>query len=296
MDRPPLTAPLVPETPRAGPSGNLGRLAFGFLIVCVASGVALAPFFSPAHALDSLERLQGGVPWGFFLRALHAYSGFGLLLATLGHLVQVLASGSERRLPAGRWWRSVLLLPLVVAALLGGFVLRADAEAAAALSVWRSILGSVPAAGAELSALAVGIGVGDLGTVALHHAGTLTIVIWLFTSEHAERLLPDRRSTILAGLVSAAFAGAVPLSLGAPPGSAPVGRLLLSPWYLLGLQGALVDLPAAAGWLVPLLLVGTLGLVRHAGPRGRRLLVGLLAAGALADLAWTLRLLLLGRR
>src|SRR6266498_6040620 len=32
---------------KAVPSGNLGRLAFGFLAVCVASGIALTPFYSP---------------------------------------------------------------------------------------------------------------------------------------------------------------------------------------------------------------------------------------------------------
>src|SRR6266542_2471631 len=157
---------------KAVPSGNLGRLAFGFLAACVVSGIALTPFYSPARALDSLERLQGGLPWGFFLRALHAFSGFGLLVATAGHLVQVLAARTERQLSAPSWWRSVLLLPLFVAALLGGFVLRADAEAAAALPVWRHIVESVPLVGAETARLVLGAAVGDLGAVALHHAGT----------------------------------------------------------------------------------------------------------------------------
>jgi len=284
---------------KAVPSGNLGRLAFGFLAVCVASGVALTPFYSPAHALDSLERLQGGLPWGFFFRALHTYSAFGLLLAAAGHLIQVLAARTERQLAGPEWWRSVLLLPLLVAALLGGFVLRADAEAAAALPVWRHILENVPLVGAEAARLVLGAGIGDPGAVTLHHAGAFTILLWLFTSTHGGRLLPDRRSTILAGLVSVALAGTVPLALGSAPGAGPsasAGSLLLGPWYLLGLQGALVDLPVAVGWLGPLALVLLLGLLRHARERARRLLIALAAAWIGADLAFTVRLLLLAKR
>ena len=52
----------------------------------------------------------------------------------------------------------------------------------------------------------------------------------------------------------------------APP-SPPTGALLLGPWYLLGLQGALLHLPVAAGWLLPLLLLAAVGLVRHVDGR-----------------------------
>ncbi len=294
----PLTDSRQEDRRKAVPSGNFGRLAFGFLAICVVSGVALTPFYSPARALDSLERLQGGLPWGFFLRALHAFSGFGLLVATAGHLAQVLAARTERQLSAGSWWRSVLLLPLLVAALLGGFVLRADAEAAAALPVWRHIVESVPLVGVEAARLLLGAATGDLGAVVLHHAGTFTLLLWLLTSAHGDRLLPDRRSVILAGLVSTALAGAMPLPLGSAPGASPTsaGRLLLGPWYLLGLQGALVDLPVAIGWLGPLALVLFLGLLRHARERARKLLIALTAIWVVADLAFTARLLLLARR
>jgi len=275
-------------------SGGFGRLSFGFLAVSVVSGAALVPFWSSSHALDSLERLEGGIPWGFFLRALHAFSSFGLLVATAGHIVQSLAATSERQLRPAVWWRSVLLLPLAIMALLGGFVLRGDAEAGAALSIWQRIVDSIPVVGTLLARLLLGTTAGDLGAVALHHAGTFTLLLWLLTSEHGERLLPDARSTVLAGLVSVALAGAVPFALGAPPGTPPP-RVLLGPWYLLGLQGALVDLPVAAGWAGPLLLVLLLGAIRHAGERHRRVLLVLLAAWAAGYAAFTVRLLVISR-
>ena len=280
--------------PGAGaPSGGFGRLSFGFLAVSVLSGIALVPFYTPEAAWESLERIEGGLAWGFFLRAVHAYASFGVLVTALLHLAQVLMARTERQLPAGVWWRSVLLLPVTVAALLGGFVLRGDAEAVAALAIWKRILESLPLAGAEIARLFLGSVPGDLGAAALHHAGTLTLLLWLFTAEHAGRLLPDTRGTVLAALVSFALAGAVPLPLGAPPAAAPAH--LLGPWSLLGLQGALIDQPVVTGWLAPLVLVLLIGAVRHVERRARSVVVMLLAAWATAYAAITVRLLLLAR-
>jgi hypothetical protein len=276
------------------PSGSLGRLAFGFLAVSLLSGVALVPFYSPTQPVDSLERLQAGLPWGFVLRALHAYASFGLLVVTAGHIAQVLYSRTESQLASAIWWRSILLLPVTVMALLSGFVLRGDAEAIAALTIWRRIVEAVPFGGPELGRLLLGANPGELGSASLHHAGTLTLLLWLLTAEHGGRLVPDSRSVVLAGLVSLALAGAVPLPLGSPPGSASA-HVLLGPWYLLGLQGALVDLPVVTGWMGPLLLVGLLGLVRHGSERWRRLMVALVGAWVVAYAGFTVRLLLLAR-
>ncbi|HEX7614183.1 MAG TPA: hypothetical protein VF554_02790 [Thermoanaerobaculia bacterium] len=291
MDRPPLTD--APAARTGAPSGGFGRLSFGFLAVSVLSGIALVPFYTPAAAWESLERIQGGLAWGFFLRSLHAYSSYCVLAATAAHAVQILAARTERQLPAGVWWRSVLLLPVTVAALLGGFVLRGDAEALAALAIWRRILESIPLAGAELARLFLGSVPGDLGPAALHHAGTFTLLLWLFTAEHGGRVIPDTRGTVLAALVSLAFAGTVPLPLGAPPAAAPAH--LLGPWSLLGLQGALVSLPPAAGWLLPLAFVLLLGFVRHAEGRARRALLAALAAACAAYVFFTVRVLLSAR-
>ncbi len=294
----PLTeAPAVPAA--ATPSGNFGRLAFGFLAASVLSGVCLVPFWSASAPLESLERLQGGLPWGFFLRALHAYSSFGVLVSLVAHLVQVATAGTERQLPPAVWWRSVLLVPLSVAALLGGFVLRGDAEASAAAAVWRRIAESFPLLGPETARFLLGSSPGDPAAVAMHHAGTFAILLWLLTAEHGARLFPDARSAVLAGLASVALAGVVPLSLGSPPaptlpGAAP--HLLLGPWYLLGLQGALVDLPPFVGWLGPLLLVLLVGLLRHVEGTRRRVLLALAGAWVAVYLGFTVRLLLLARR
>jgi hypothetical protein len=291
VDRPPLIDATVPRS--GPPSGGFGRLAFGFLAVSALSGILLVPFYSPAAAWESLEKIQGGLAWGFLLRALHAYSSFAVLVTALVHVAQTLAARTERQLSAGVWWRSVLLLPVTVTALLGGFVLRGDAEAVAALAIWRRILESLPLLGTEIARFLLGSVPGDLGAVALHHAGTFTFLLWLFTAEHGARLLPDTRGTVLAGLVSLALAGTVPLPLGAPPSAMPAH--LLGPWSLLGLQGALEVLPPWIGWAAPLELVVLLGLFRWARGRVRAILFVLIGLWVAEYAFFTVRVLLSAR-
>ncbi len=265
----------------------LGRLTFGLLAVAALSGLALAPFWSAGRPLESLEALAGATPWGFWLRGVHALSAWGFLLGTLAHLVEVLWKRTDARLSPAVWWRSVALLPVAVLALLGGFLMRGDAEAQAALAVWREVSASVPLVGRLLGSLLLGVPGSDLAPVALHHAGTFTLLAWLLTAEHGRALAPDLRSTVLAALASFAAAGLLPVSLG--PAVAPEGAPLLGPWYLLGLQEALVHLPVAAGWLLPLALVLAVGLVRHAEGRARAALLAFAAAWSAAYLALTLR-------
>jgi hypothetical protein len=251
-------------------SGHLGRIALGFLAICIVSGFALSPFYSVIEAAGSVERLTGGVPWGSLLRGVHAWSGFGLLVASVAHLVEVWATGKDRRLPRGLWWASVLLLPIVVGALLGGFILRGDAEARAALGVWRGVFETIPLTGTVLSRLLLGGG-DRPADLALHHAGTFSILLVVLTAAHGKRLLPDRRSATLAALLSVAFGGAFAPALGSDAASAaPASGVLLGPWYLLGFQGALASLPPPVAWIAPLALLVAIAWLRDADEFARR--------------------------
>ena len=290
MDRQDLTPSAEPP---AKPSGNFGRLSSGFLAVSLLSGAALAAHYDPAAPLPSLESIASGIPLGSFLRGLHAWSSYGLLLALAGHALEVARKRTEGQLAAGVWWRAVALLPLLVLALLGGFVLRGDAGAVAAADVWRGITSSLPGAGPPLAALLLGRSGGGLGAVALHHAGTFSILLVILTVEHARLLWPGTRPAVLAALVSVGAAGLLSVSLGPPP---PGHGVLLGPWPLLGLQGMLVDLPATAGWIVPLAGLLLLGSLRSGTPSARRAVLAALAVLALGWAAFTVRILVLAGR
>ncbi len=265
-----------------------GAVSLGFLAVTALSGVALAPLYRPEAALESVEAIQGGLAWAWMLRGVHAYSAVGFLLATGVHLVDVVWKGGQLRMPAAVWWRSILLLPLALAGMLTGFLLRGDAEASAALQVARGVMGTIPFLGSEIATFLMGPAGAGLGPVAVHHAGTFTLLPWLLAIEHGRRAWPDRRSWVIALLASVAVAGVVPVSLGQVEGT---GAGLLGPWYLLGLQGLLLDLPVPAAWLIPAMALAGLGLLAHAQGRTRKALLGGLLLAVLAWAAWTVRLL-----
>ena len=278
---------------------QLGRLAMGFLLVTLLSGAALVPLYDPARAQDSMESIQAGVPWAWLVRGLHWWSALGLVLTTLAHLVEVYLVRNERQLSAGIWWRSVALFPLLIMAMLSGFVMVGGAEALAALSIWRGILASVPLLGDELALLLLGRAQSfgeqgaSLAAVSLHHGATYSILLWALAAEHAARLWPDARAAVLAGLLSVGLAGLVPVGLG-PAGAPADGALLLGPWYMLGLQGALMDLPRAVGWLAPAALVLLLGRVRHLAGGRRAAALLLLGASTVIYGVLTARLLVTG--
>ena len=285
-----MAEPAVPpeRPPGARRSGPFGRLALGFLPLVVASGALLTPFWSARAPLESLEAIAGGVPFGWFVRALHAFSALGLLLASLAHGVEVVALRTEGRLRPSLWWWAILSLPVLGMAMLSGFVLQGGPEARSAGDVWHGILTGIPGLGEPLATLLLGADPADATALALHHAGTLTLGLTLLTALHGRRLLPDNRSAVLATIATAVVAALATPSM--PPATADAGPHL-GPWYLLGLQGALGVLPSAVGWAGPLVLMLTLGAMRHAHGRTRTALLAALVTLLLAYVGFTVRVL-----
>lgn len=260
--------------------GAWGRGTLAFLWMAVLSGVALAPFWRGGQARESLELLDGGLPWGWWIRGLHVWSAEGALVCTLLHSLDIVARRGEGRIPPGAWTRSVLLLPAMVAAMASGFLMRGDASAQAAREVLRGVLATIPAVGEFLSTMLLGAD-GDLTVVGLQHAGLFTLVLVAVTPEHARRTWSDGPALAFALCLSAALAGLFARPLDGTPAT---GEVLRGPWVLWGLQGLLGRLPAWTGWALPVLGVGGLAILpRVRRPWGRR---GLLLALGLLVLAW----------
>jgi hypothetical protein len=270
---------------------RFGSLSLGFLAVTVASGIALSALFRPEAALESVEAIQSGLPWAWGIRGLHAWAALGFLLCAGIHLVDVIRAGALDRVPAGAWWRAVGVVPLAVAGMLTGFLLRGDAEAQAAMQVGRGVIGSIPLVGDGLATLLLGPAGAGLGAVTLHHAGTFTILPWLLSIEHGRRTWPDRQSWVATLLVAGTAAAIVPVPLGPFDGT---GARLQGPWYLQGLQGMLLDLPVATAWIVPAAFVAGVGALVHVRGRARTVVVAGLAVLAVAWVGWTVRLWIAG--
>ncbi len=182
-----------------------GMPAFAAFMVCVVTGVLLVPVYKPSLALDSIALLLLKNPAGAFVRSLHYWSAQAFLVLTLAHLLDHLLKRSETKVDFGVWLRLGLSVPATIGVMLSGFLLRGDVAATQALHVLRSMLGFVPLVGAALSRMLTGSGP-DLTAAYLHHAATLTVILWLVTIEHARRILP-RAATV--GLALGPLLGAL---------------------------------------------------------------------------------------
>jgi hypothetical protein len=223
----------------------LGMLALAAFVICAVTGILLVPAYKPDAALDSLALLLLKNPAGIFVRSLHYWSAQAFLVLTLAHVAEHMLRRSETKVTFGVWWRLSLTVPVAMAAMLSGFLLRGDGPATQALQVLRSLLGLLPGLGAPMARMLTGSGA-DLQTIYLHHACTATIVIWLITIEHARRILPSAKAVAwTAPPVLALAAFLVPWL---ESRTQPIEK---GPWYFVGLQELLhwLPWPQIAVWL-----------------------------------------------
>ena len=208
-------------------------LAFAAFVICALSGIVLIPAFKAHAPLDSLALMSLKNPVGLFVRSLHYWSAQAFLVLTLTHIADHFVRRSETNVRFGVWVRLVLVIPVTVAVMLSGFLLRADAAAVEALQVLRALLGFTPFVGSTLRRVLTGSGT-DLTTIYLQHACTATLVIWLLTIEHARRIMPSSRAVLWALPPVLLFSLLLVPGLEWRPEAVEKG-----PWYLVGLQEAL---------------------------------------------------------
>ncbi len=212
-------------------------LALAAFVICALTGILLVPAFRISAPLDSLSLLLLKNPAGVFVRSLHYWSAQMFLVLTFAHIVDHLLRRSETTVRFGVWLRLCLTMPVIIAGMLSGFLLRSDAAAVQALQILRTLLGFVPLFGIALSRLLTG-STSDLSTIYIHHVCTATLVIWLVTVDHSRRIMPETRAiwwTLPAVLLPSIF-----LVPGLQWRSAAAEK---GPWYLVGLQEELHWLP-----------------------------------------------------
>ena len=268
------------DPPRAR-SWTLGRLAAGLLAVATISGVVLIPFYRPEAPLDSLESITGGIPWGWWWRSIHFWSAHAFLVVSLAHAIEVLIRRTETRLPVSIWWTTVFSVPVLIAAMLGGFVMRGDADATQAGSIWTALLNAFPHFGTELTAFFLGTDQSLTTVVTLHHVSTFPLALWLITALHAGPQWIEARPVVIAALFSLSIAAILPPGLG--PADLDPSRTVAGPWYFLGLQAALSVLPPSAAILFPVTAFLSAGVARHAIGNVR---LAMLAVAGLMLVAW----------
>ncbi len=125
----------------------LGALTLGALAVCVVSGIVVATGFDPGRPAASILSFEVSRPYGWFFRALHAWSAHLSLIGLVAHTIEYVARRSDRQTSAGNWVVLTASLPVVAYLMLGGRALVGDTEAGGVAAVMHGLLSAVPAFG-----------------------------------------------------------------------------------------------------------------------------------------------------
>jgi len=247
----------------------------------------------PGEAYASIERLEGEVLFGPFVRSLHHWSANLLVLVAGLHMLRVCFTGGFLDGRALNWLVGLVLLAAIAASSFTGYLLPWDQLAYWAVTIVTGMAGYVPLAGSALAGLLRGgaeIGPDTLGTYYALHTQWLPALLFAGAGFHFwrvrraggvvvppdavrdERGKPEQvlflphllwRETAVALLLLAAvslFSALVRAPLGPPANPGLSLNPAKAPWYFLGFQELLVHLhPLFAVVVVPML--GALALV-----------------------------------
>ncbi|MEI7684150.1 MAG: cytochrome b N-terminal domain-containing protein [Planctomycetota bacterium] len=145
----------------AGPMGwwyVFGSASMTLLFLQIFTGIGLALVYVPSadKAYESLQYLNYQQPWGWFLRAMHYWSGSAMTLMVFVHMTQVFLHGSYKFPRELTWIVGVGLLFLTLGMMFTGQVLRWDTDAYWGIGVGASMAGRVPGLGPTIVRLLLG--------------------------------------------------------------------------------------------------------------------------------------------
>jgi ubiquinol-cytochrome c reductase cytochrome b subunit len=132
-------------------------LAFVFLVQLI-TGVLLMTAYSPGDstAWSSVWFIQYRMDFGWLIRGLHHF-GSQTMVVLLGlHMLQVVIAGAHLPPREVNWWLGLLLMAVVLALSLTGYLLPWDQKGYYATQVATNIAGSIPGIGSVLQKIIVG--------------------------------------------------------------------------------------------------------------------------------------------
>src|SRR5262245_25451296 len=145
----------------AGPKGwwyVFGSASLTLLLLQVLTGIALAMVYVPSadKAFDSLIYLNYTQRLGWFMRALHYYSGSAMTVMVVIHMTQVFLFGAYKYPRELTWVLGVILFLLTLGMMFSGQVLRWDTDAYWGVGVGAAMAGRVPFIGPQVVHLLLG--------------------------------------------------------------------------------------------------------------------------------------------
>ncbi len=135
-----------------------GSAAFVVFILQIVTGIMLALIYVPSagEAWSSLQTLNHGISFGWYIRALHGWGSDFMVAIVLFHMVQVFLFGAYKYPRELTWIVGVFLLVMTLGMAFTGQVLRFDQDAYWGLGIGASIASRVPIVGPPMVHLMLG--------------------------------------------------------------------------------------------------------------------------------------------
>ena len=129
-----------------------GSVLTYLLLQQMITGVFLALYYSPSSsdAWASVAHLQDTVTLGWFVRGLHSYGASAMVIVAGLHLLQTAVWGAYKKPRELNWIIGVMMLGLILAFALTGYLLPWDQKGYWATKVATGIAGTTPLAGEAL--------------------------------------------------------------------------------------------------------------------------------------------------
>jgi ubiquinol-cytochrome c reductase cytochrome b subunit len=137
------------------PMNSLGALAFLFFTINAATGIMLAVSYTPTSeaAYNSVQIISATLRYGWLVRGIHFYTGNGMIIAAILHLVNGYFKGTYKKPQELNWIVGVAAGALTVMAGFTGYVLRWDQEAAGAAGIGQGLANSIPQFGPAITSV-----------------------------------------------------------------------------------------------------------------------------------------------
>jgi len=164
------------------PGGARWSYVFGsvlvfLLIMQAVTGILLASFYAPSStdAWASVAYIQTQVPLGWFIRGLHSTGASAMVSVVCLHLLQVTLWGAYRKPRELNWWIGLVMMGLLFAFALTGYLLPWDQKGYWATQVATSLMGAAPGVGPWLKSVVQGGP--EYGNLTLTHFYALNVAL-----------------------------------------------------------------------------------------------------------------------
>jgi cytochrome b6 len=165
-----------------------GGLLLCLLLVQLVSGILLMLYYDPGpEAYDSVKRIQDWIDFGRFVRSLHIWAAWSVVLVAIVHLASTFFLAAYREPRELTWWSGLVLFTVVLAFAFSGILLPMDTVGYFATQVALDVASSVPFAGQALADLFRGgpmVGAQTVQRFYVLHVAILPLLTVLLASLH----------------------------------------------------------------------------------------------------------------